>query len=132
MMTLETYLRFTFYYSLTIWCAYAVYLAVSLRSRRALLSFKIALVCFVLHSEETLRIYLMLDGVLAEAIKPTWLTLLMNIPFGMIIYEIFVRKIGIKVVRQWILFRADGDVLSNEPDELYSALTSRRRSHPRV
>lgn len=66
----------------------------------------------------------MLNGVLSESIKPYWLTLLMNIPFLVIIYEIFFRKVWVSVLRRWTGDHVCRHRVSshNEPDRVHSAV----------
>lgn len=72
----------------------------------------------------------MLGGLLSVEIKPLWLTLLMNIPFWPIIYEILFRKIAVSLVHYW-----KGDAVRDHAaksrtgfDRVHSAV--RRSSRP--
>lgn len=122
--TIETYLRLSLCYTVILWAAYAAYLVLCWYLKKTRLrSFGVALICFLLLSEEFIRVSLMLNGVLSAGIKPYWLTLLMNIPFIVIIYEILFRKVWVFVARRWAGDHVRRRVSShNEPDRVHSAV----------
>lgn len=124
--TIETYLQYSLCYTKVIWAAYAVYLVLCVVFKKThLRSFWAAIVCVALLSEEWRRVSLMLGGVSPMSIKPLWLTLIMNIPFLVIIYEILFRKAGVSVLDAW----NHGSVRrrrvkpDREPDRVHSAVT---------
>lgn len=128
--TIETYLRLSLSYTVMLWAAYAVYLVLCWSFKKTRLrSFRVALVCFLLLSEEFMRVSLMLNGVLAAGIKPYWVTLLMNIPFIVIIYEILFRKVWVAVARRWAGNHVRRRLSShNEPGRMHSAVKRLGRS----
>ena len=123
--TIETYLQYSLCYTALLWAAYAVYLVLCLWGKKThLRSFVVALVCWLLLSEEFFRVSLMLAGVFSERIKPHWVTLLMNLPFLVIIYEILFRKAGVSVLDAWKhgTARRRGVKPDREPDRVHSAV----------
>ena len=133
--TIETYLWYSLCYTRLLWAAYAVYLICCVVFHKThLRSFAAAVVCFALLSEEWRRVSLMLGGSLPMRVKPFWLTLLMNLPFLVIIYEVFVRKISVFVAQLWVSPDARRRVkLDREPDRVHSAVTHPARpasDHP--
>ena len=134
--TVETYLQMVLCYSVLLWGAYAVYLALSLCLKKThTKNFFVASVCFLIISEEVIRVSLMLNGLLSEALKPFWLTLLMNIPFWPIIYEIFLRKVALSVLDAWknATARYRPAKPGREPGRVHSAVRRPGRSvsdHP--
>lgn len=130
-ITLDAYLRFALTYTVTLWAAYAVYLVLCLWGRKThLRSFAVALVCWLLLSEECFRVSLMVEGVFSESLKPNWLTLLMNLPFVVIIYEILFRKAGVSVLDAWknVTARRRGVKPRHEHDGVHSAVRRPGRS----
>ena len=129
--TVDTYLQLSLCYTVLLWAAYAVYLVLCLWGKKThLRSFLVALVCWLLLSEECFRLSLMLAGVLSERIKPHWLTLLMNLPFLVIIYEILFRKAGVSVLDTWknATARRRPAKHGREPERVHSAV--RRPGRP--
>lgn len=129
--TVETYLSYSLSYTKLIWAAYAVYLVNCIVFKKThLRSFAAALVCFALLSEEWWRVSRMLGGVLPMSIKPLWLTLLMNTPFLVIIYEIFFRKAGVSLLDAWTRGTARHRPAKpgHEPDRVHSAVRRPGRS----
>ena len=129
--TVETYLQIVLCYSVLLWAAYAVYLALSLLLKKThTKNFFVASICFLLISEEVIRVTLMLNGLLSEELKPLWLTLLMNVPFWPIIYEIFLRKAALSVLDAWknAAARRRGVKPRCEHDRVHSAVRRPGRS----
>ena len=123
--TVETYLQYSLCYTKVMWAAYAVYLVLCLAFHKTYLrSFWAAVVCFALLSEEWWRVSQMLGGALPESLKPPWLTLLMNTPFLVIIYEILFRKAGVSVLDAWKNGPAGrrGVKPDREPERVHSAV----------
>ena len=118
--SLASYFRFTCVFSVILWAMYAGFLYIS-RHKTRLASVQIASICFLFLSGDVVRRLYMLTGILTVRLLPYWETLLLNLPFGLFIYEIFVRKMAVRLVSRWFGIRQRANA-NNELDGVHSAV----------